>query len=246
MSFDQIAKRRFLEIPPLGVINCHAGALPRYRGRNVINWAIANGEESLGITVHYVDEGIDTGDIILQQMVGLSTKDTYAEALELAYEACPQLLVKSLREIQSGKVNSFPQSKLGVGFYCGRRRDGDEWINWMWPSERIFNFVRAISEPGPGARFAIEDRLFSCHRAEMVDGVPEYIGNEGEVVGRDDRGVVVKTGTSVIHLNICNVCGTSDDKFVPTWNIGTRLIGQDKYRLRNLEKAMAISARTVP
>jgi methionyl-tRNA formyltransferase len=65
MSFDQILKEDFLRVPPKGTINCHAGALPFYRGRNVLNWVLINDEKSFGVTVHYVDKGIDTGDIMV-------------------------------------------------------------------------------------------------------------------------------------------------------------------------------------
>ena len=67
MSFDQIFKSTLIKIPKKGVINCHAGSLPSYRGRNPINWALINGEDYIGITVHYIDdERIDSGDIIYQ------------------------------------------------------------------------------------------------------------------------------------------------------------------------------------
>ncbi|MFP6749649.1 MAG: formyltransferase family protein [Alphaproteobacteria bacterium] len=65
MSYNQILRRPIIDTAPLGFINCHAGKLPRYRGRNVINWALINNETEIGLTIHYVNEGIDTGDIIL-------------------------------------------------------------------------------------------------------------------------------------------------------------------------------------
>ena len=64
MSFNQILKSKILDMPKLGFINCHAGALPFYRGRNILNWVLINDESHFGVTVHYIDEGIDTGDII--------------------------------------------------------------------------------------------------------------------------------------------------------------------------------------
>ena len=63
MSFNQIFREKVRNIPPLSVINCHAGKLPYYRGRNILNWALINDEKEFGITVHYIDDGIDTGDI---------------------------------------------------------------------------------------------------------------------------------------------------------------------------------------
>ena len=77
MSFDQIFKEEIINIPPLKIINCHAGKLPFYRGRNILNWALINDEKEFGITVHYVDFGIDTGDSILQKNYEITDDDDY-------------------------------------------------------------------------------------------------------------------------------------------------------------------------
>ena len=76
MSYDQILRKALLELPELGFVNFHAGKLPYYRGRNVINWAIINNETSIGLTAHYLDQGIDTGDIILQRTLPIEWEDT--------------------------------------------------------------------------------------------------------------------------------------------------------------------------
>ncbi len=75
MSFNQIMKARSWSSAPEGFINCHAGALPFYRGRNILNWAIINGESRFGVTVHYIDPGIDTGNIILQRFSDITDQD---------------------------------------------------------------------------------------------------------------------------------------------------------------------------
>ena len=71
MSYNQIFRNRIYSLPRLGTINCHAGKLPFYRGRNILNWALINDEKEFGITVHYVDEGTDTGPILMQKAVDL-------------------------------------------------------------------------------------------------------------------------------------------------------------------------------
>ena len=96
MSYDQIIRKDLLKLPPKGFINCHAGALPFYRGRNVLNWVLINGESEFGITVHYIDEGIDTGDIILQKNYPIYLSDNYNTLLERSYDYCSDLLMKSL------------------------------------------------------------------------------------------------------------------------------------------------------
>ena len=71
-------------MPKYGAINCHAGKLPDYRGRNILNWALINDEKEFGITVHFIDEGIDTGDIILQESFEIKDSDNYKSLLDLA------------------------------------------------------------------------------------------------------------------------------------------------------------------
>jgi len=201
MSFNQILKKPILGLAPKGFINCHAGALPYYRGRNILNWALINDAKEFGVTVHYVDEGIDTGDIILQRMSAISDADTYATLLERAITLCAEVLHESLAKIVSGDARATPQSDIHpVGFYCCRRVPGDEWIDWNWTSRHIFNFVRAITTPGPCARTMLDGEEIVVGRAKAISDAPDYMGVPGEIVGMNAEGIVVKTGDSTILL----------------------------------------------
>ena len=224
MSYDQILRKRIIELAPQGFINCHAGALPFYRGRNVLNWALINGEDHFGATVHVVDEGIDTGDIICQRFGRILPEDNYGTLLEKAERLCADTLVDALLSLKHGNVNATPQADIHpVGFYCSGRREGDEWINWHWPSERIHNFVRALTEPGPGARTLLNDEPVVVLQSELRDGAPAYIDRPGTVVGRTNTGIVVKTGdTSLLLKRIGDwENGTIQNKRVPRLSIGT-------------------------
>lgn len=234
MSFNQIFGPSFLALPRIGAVNCHAGALPRYRGRNILNWALINGETEFGVTAHLIDEGIDTGDIIHQEMVPISKGSKYGDLLELAYEACPRVLVVALDKLLNGTAVPQSQDELGLGFYCGIRGHGDEWIDWSWGAERIVNFIHAICPPGPGALTALGDQLVEVHDASFDPHSPTYICTEGEVVGRDDSGVWVKASDRVVLLERCRNSGDAKS-FVPRWRIGTRLMGHQEYRLFQLE-----------
>lgn len=194
MSFNQIFKKRILSLPPLGTINCHAGKLPFYRGRNILNWVLINDEKEFGITVHYVDEGIDTGDIILQETFPISDSDTYATLLERAYEGCAQLLCEAVGQILTGTARRICQIDIDpIGMYCGIRSDGDELINWSQNSRVVFNFIRAITRPGPGALSYIKGRPIIIYAARQVDGARSYINTPGQVVGKTKYGLYVKT-----------------------------------------------------
>lgn len=96
MFFNQIFKKELINIPRLKTINCHAGKLPIYRGRNILNWGLINDEKEYGVAVHFVDEGIDTGDIILQRTYPITGKDTYQTLLAQALNACADVLFEAM------------------------------------------------------------------------------------------------------------------------------------------------------
>lgn len=223
MSFNQIFRSPVLNSTNQGIVNCHAGALPRYRGRNILNWVLINGEHEFGITVHHVDEGIDTGDIILQENFALGPDATYSDLLATAHRECPRLLINALDKLHDGTAERTPQLTLGNGFYCGMRREGDEWIDWNWPSRRIYDFVRGITAPAPGARFEIGKTEYICFTAKLLPDSPNFIGTEGEIIGIAPEGVVVKSGDNSIMLCECALGTEPQTRFKPTWKIGTRL-----------------------
>jgi methionyl-tRNA formyltransferase len=245
MSFDQIIGRELIDLAPEGFINCHAGALPFYRGRNVLNWALINGEEEFGVTVHYMDESIDTGAIICQQFAEITVEDDYASVLDKAVPLCADTLHRALLHIHEGTANPTPQDEIHpVGFYCSGRGEGDEWIDWTWPSRRVHNFVRAITTPGPGARTLRQGDWLAVLETELIDQAPSYIDRPGTIVGRDAGGVVVKTGDTTVR--VCRVAdfgadGALVDERTPRDPIGTVWGGDpraERDRLRERIRAL--------
>jgi methionyl-tRNA formyltransferase len=202
MSFNQIFKEAIISLPKFGIINCHAGKLPFYRGRNILNWALINDEKEFGITVHYVDTGIDTGDIVLQNNYEITDEDNYKTLLERAYVGCATTLYKAINKFKSPQgMTVIKQSSIHpVGFYCSARQIGDENINWNESSRDIFNFVRALCLPGPQARGFIGDQEVTINKAEEVEQAICYKNIVGAVVGITEGGFLVKTADSVIKI----------------------------------------------
>jgi len=201
MSFNQIFKKEIIDIAPKGFINCHAGALPFYRGRNILNWVLINDEKEFGVTVHYVDEGIDTGKIILQKKYPITDKDDYSTLLERATFYCAEVLYDSLITIKNNNVQVISQNSIDKeGSYCPRRKEGDEWIDWDWSSRKIFNFVRAITKPGPMARANLNSEIVlfkSCIEVEKVDS---FSGKEGQIVKICEDYILIKTIDGIIKI----------------------------------------------
>lgn len=202
MSFNQIFKDEIISLPEFGIINCHAGKLPFYRGRNILNWALINDEKEFGITVHFVDSGIDTGDIVLQNTYEITDDDSYKTLLERAYVGCGSTLYEAINKFKSPHdLQTIEQKSIHpLGFYCSARKVGDEIINWNESSRSIFNFVRALSLPGPQARGFIGDKEVLINRAAELDNAINYKNIIGAVVGIDEEGFLVKTADSVIKI----------------------------------------------
>jgi methionyl-tRNA formyltransferase len=201
MSFNQIFKNEIINLTKYKIINCHAGKLPFYRGRNILNWALINNEEEFGITVHYVDEGVDTGDIILQETYPITMQDNYATLLERAYTECANILYKAVCLFKSGSVVGKKQIEIHpTGFYCSQRKFNDEILDWNRSSIDIFNFVRAICFPGPMARAIINGKEVKINKVELVSGAVSYKCITGAILNIVKESFLVKTGDSFIRV----------------------------------------------
>lgn len=198
MSFNQIFKEPLISIPPLKTINCHAGKLPQYRGRNVLNWVLINDEKEFGITVHFVDEGIDTGDIIIQKTFKITDQDDYSTLLQKSHIECAKILYEALILFLDEKVCPYKQNQ--GGFYCPMRIQGDEVIDWKQNSRQIFNFIRALSTPSLGALSYIHNKPIKIYRSELIQNAAEYIAIAGCIVGIEHDGFIVKTLDSTIKI----------------------------------------------
>jgi len=201
MSFNQIFRKEIINLTKHKIINCHAGKLPFYRGRNILNWVLINDEKEFGITVHYVDEGIDTGDIILQQTYPITDSENYKSLLEIAYLECASLLYESIKLIQNNQVKPINQESIHpIGMYCGRRGIGDENINWNDTSRNVFNFIRSVCYPGPKATSFIGGLEVKINKSEFIPKAPCYIGKPGQILSKTDSGFLVKTKDSFIEI----------------------------------------------
>ena len=216
MSFNQIFKSKIINLTKYKIINCHAGKLPFYRGRNVLNWVLINDEKEFGITVHYVDKGIDTGNIILQKSFQVTDQDNYKTLLNKAYIECANILYDAILMFKKGKVKSYKQSELNLeGFYCKGRKEGDEILNWNQTSREIFSFVRAICKPGPCARSYLNKKEIKINKVEFLDNAQNHKSTIGTIISKNSNNFIVKTKDSLIKVTEFEFGGSIEigDKF---------------------------------
>jgi methionyl-tRNA formyltransferase len=158
VAFGQILPKRLITLPRYEAINVHASLLPRYRGPAPIQWAIINGEKETGVTTMAMDEGLDTGDILLMQTAPINPQDTAATLDDRLAKEGAGLLLETLELLRLGKIIPKSQDSADTS-YAPLLKKKDGHINWERPAKDIENFIRGVN-PWPGAfTFCGEQRL---------------------------------------------------------------------------------------
>ena len=204
--FRQMLSPRVLGLAPRGALNLHGSLLPRYRGRSPVNWALLHGETETGVTLHYMDEKPDHGDIVGQRAVAIERADTALTLTRKLARAGSELLREVVPALFAGTAPRRPQDHTRSSYFGGRRPEDGE-IDWAEPAERIRNLVRAVTDPWPGAfaRFRGEPLMIWC--AEC--GAPPRSLGPGEI-GLDAAGAPwVGTGEGALRLSRVSRPGTA-------------------------------------
>jgi len=208
-GYNKILKQPIIEIPPLGTINLHGGKLPEYRGAAPINWQIINGETTGGCSIIYVDEGIDTGDIIAQEIYPINDGDTHASILDKTLEIFPRLLLAVLEQIENGTVQAQKQDS-SEGGYFPRRYPKDSEINWAGMTDiEVHNLVRGMHGPYPSAYTFKGEKKIEISKTELI--VDTITGIPGRVAQEHSNGVIVLTKNRGLLINAITVDGKDID-----------------------------------
>jgi methionyl-tRNA formyltransferase len=149
-SYPKLFPPEFVSAPRIGVVNVHTSALPRLRGVHPLNWALIRDERTVGVTVHFIDEGMDSGDIIAQEVFEVDIEDDINSILEKTTDAGARLLLRAVSEIERGQVVRSAQNHAGATF-APRRTPEDGRIDWADSSRQIFSLARALYTPYPRA-----------------------------------------------------------------------------------------------
>ena len=180
--------RELWELPAHGTLNLHDSLLPKFSGFSPVLWALISGESEFGVTVHRMNEGLDTGDILVQRVIPIGPTATAPELVEAGMAVIPELLNEALGALEAGTATWTPQN-LADRTYFHKRADRDSLVDWQWPAEDLERFVRALADPYPSA--------FSHYRGERIEIVQasvsqgRYGGTPGRVIPEGDSVVVV-------------------------------------------------------
>ncbi|PYK34583.1 MAG: methionyl-tRNA formyltransferase [Verrucomicrobia bacterium] len=193
VAYGQILPHDVLEIPRLACLNVHASLLPRWRGAAPLQAAIAAGDFETGITVMYMDEGLDTGDILLQRNVEILPNDTGGSLHDRLAQIAPEALLESLRLIAAGSAPRIRQDNARATYAPKLKREHGQ-IDWSESAAAIERKIRAYN-PWPGAFMKVGDQNLKIFSASVVD----LTGQPGEIL-RSDKDLIVAAGKGALCL----------------------------------------------
>lgn len=203
IAYGKILPKDILEIPSNGCINVHGSLLPKYRGAAPIQWAIINGDNVSGVTTMYMDEGMDTGDMLLKREVEITPDMTYRELYEKLETLSAQVLENTLVELEKGNLVRIPQNNSkAVSVPTMKKEMG--LIDWTKSPWQIHNLVRGTN-PWPGAYTAYKGCRLKIWKTEMLNSSDNFDSpcctcEPGKIVKINKDGLIVATGSGLLKI----------------------------------------------
>ena len=195
-AFGQILPKSVLDIPRYGCINVHASLLPKYRGAAPIQWSILDGESETGITIMYMNEGLDTGDILLQKVVPIDAEETGGSLHDKLAETGAEALVEAIPGIIDGTLEPVPQGEMTTPYAKQLTKEMGR-LDFSWDAEKLERYVRGLN-PWPGTYTFRDGQMLKIWAAEVCDGSNEAM--PGTVVAVDKNSFSVQTGSGVLRV----------------------------------------------
>ncbi len=209
VAFGQILTKEVLEVPKYGCINVHASLLPMYRGAAPIQYVILNGEKETGVTTMFMDEGLDTGDMLLKTVVPITADETGGTLHDKLSAAGAELLIRTLEQMEAGTLRRIPQT--GETCYVGTLKKSMGEMDWSRPAEELERQVRGLN-PWPSAYTFLNGKTLKIWKAEVLhtEAVSSQEAEEPEaladrkscgsviVISRDS--IQVQTGDGILAI----------------------------------------------
>ncbi len=202
-AYGKILPGDILGLPKYGCVNLHASLLPKFRGAAPIQRALMEGVEETGVTTMLMDEGMDTGDILLQKKTLIGAEENFGSLYARLAVMGAELIVETLRLLAEGSLERRPQDHTQAT-YAPQLTAECERIDWQRPAAAIRNQVRAL-DPWPGARTAVQGKLLKIWRASAQPG--DYPGQPGTVMTCGTEGIDVSTGEGVLRIEELQIEG---------------------------------------
>ncbi|KJR48723.1 Methionyl-tRNA formyltransferase [Desulfosporosinus sp. I2] len=199
VAYGQILSKDILQIPLKGCINVHASLLPAYRGAAPIHWALMNGETLTGVTTMLMDEGLDTGDMLLKSEIVVSNEATTGEIYDQLATLGAELLIETLHKLQLEKLIQIPQT--GETNYAPLLKREHERIDWSRSAVDLHHQIRGLN-PWPGAYTIFRGENLKIWRSALYPQVDKGAKSldQGEIIQVIEDGLLVQTGDGILRV----------------------------------------------
>ncbi|MGA9176854.1 MAG: methionyl-tRNA formyltransferase [Desulfobacterales bacterium] len=208
VAFGHIIPKNILTIPQIATINIHASLLPKYRGPAPIQWAIINEEKETGVTTMLMDEGMDTGDILLSSKLEIAPDDTSGTLHDRLADLGADLLIQTLKNFDTGNINPISQDHTQAT-YAPMLKKNDGRMNWKLPAESLEAFIRGMT-PWPGAFTFHEKKRLKFFKARTI--VMDADASPGTVIKGFPDELWISTGKGV--LSVMEIQGESGKRLL--------------------------------
>lgn len=213
-----------LSIPSIGAFNLHGSMLPKYRGRCPVNWVLIAGETKTGLTLHYMVEKPDAGDIVVQKPVDISFDDN-AYTLFMKMAGTARILMKEiLPHIKNRSFTRLSQDGMGQSSYFGGRKPEDGLISWQQDAISIYNLTRAVTHPYPGAFTYLDGKKFFIWKAWPLNDLTNSL--PGSIIST--KPLAVSTGKGTLTLHRVQLDGGDEmdgEAFAEKYDVENKILG---------------------
>jgi methionyl-tRNA formyltransferase len=192
VAYGKMIPARLFEIPRFGFVNLHPSLLPRHRGPSPIQWALVCGDRATGVTTMQIDDGMDTGPLLLQTRVSIEDGETAAMLSERLAELGAELIVKTLDGLEDGTVSPRPQPSDGANVTPMLRRNFAK-VDWSMPARQLVNRLRGFT-PWPGLYTRFRGGRLKIFGLEEVNPPPGGSEDPGSILAAEENGIVVRCG----------------------------------------------------
>jgi methionyl-tRNA formyltransferase len=197
-------------IPTKGTLIIHDALLPTYRGFAPMNWAIINGEKKTGVTLFYIADGVDSGPIVDQLSTPIYLEDTAQTLDARLIELYEEIVIKNLPALQAGTAKTIQQDETLASYTC-KRTPEDGAIHWQNSAIQIYNLIRGLTHPFPGAYTKLHGKKIWIWQAQLPTEQLHYVGNiPGRVLGKRNGMIEVLTGAGVLCLKYLQYEGEAE------------------------------------
>lgn len=223
-AYGQILKKELLNIPKYGCVNIHASLLPKYRGAAPINRAIINGEKISGISLMKMDEGMDTGDIIMQKEIAIDDAMTAGQLHDKLADLGAMMIAEFLYDV-GDYLSQAKKQDNAIASIAGKIKKEELFINFNDESNNIYNKIRGLS-PYPAARCYIDGKILKIFESEVLEGV--FNNEAGEIIYFDKlNGIAVKTKDKALRIKKVQLEGKkelTDKQFIIGYNLENKFL----------------------